>query len=294
MHREGMVYFSIDGQIMIIRCWGSRGSIPVSGIEYERYGGDTTCLEIISKDDDLIVVDAGSGIRRLGLKAIKARRRTVNLIFTHSHWDHILGFPFFKPAYIPGTTLNLFGCPFAQASIRNLLSSTMSPPYFPVKIEDLKAELVYHGACTGPFDIGPVHVTPILLSHPNQGIGYKFAEDGKTFVFLTDNELTYRHPGGLSFGEYVEFSRGADLLIHDAEYTREEYQATEGWGHSVYDDALRLAEEAHVRQFGLFHHNQERTDAGIDEIVGECKIILDGHQTRMECLAIAAGTELVL
>ena len=145
------------------------------------------------------------------------------MVFTHAHWDHLLGFPFFKPAYARGTTINLFGCPFAQASIKNLLFEHDVPSVFSRKIEDLDADIAYHGACTGPFDIGPVHVTPILLSHPNQGIGYKFVEEKKSFVFLTDNELAFKHPGGLDFSAYVEFANEADLLIHDAEYTREEY-----------------------------------------------------------------------
>jgi len=280
--------------IMVIRCWGARGSIPVSGAEYLKYGGDTTCLEIITTDGDTIVVDAGSGIRKLGTKLLKSDQKNINIVFTHAHWDHLLGFPFFKPVYVRGTTLRLFGCPFAQASIKNLLSSTMSPPYFPVKLEDLKADIIYYGACSGPFDIGSVHVTPILLSHPNQGIGYKFVEDGKSFVFLTDNELTFRHPGGLRFEEYVDFCSKAEVLIHDAEYTREEYRTTKGWGHSVYDDALKLARDARVGLFGLFHHNQERTDDALDEIVGECKIILDGNNDPLECLAVSVGTEIVL
>ena len=279
---------------MVIRCWGARGSIPVSGTEYLKYGGDTTCLEITSKDGDTIVVDAGSGIRKLGLKLIKSHNKNINMVFTHAHWDHLLGFPFFKPAYAHGTTINLFGCPFAQSSIKSLLSNTMSPPFFPVKLEDLNADIVYHGACAGPFDIGPVHITPILLSHPNQGIGYKFVEEKKSFVFLTDNELTFKHPGGLAFREYVEFANEADLLIHDAEYTREEYRLTKGWGHSVFDDALRLATDAHVEHFGLFHHNQERSDRAVDDIVGECKELLEEQKNALVCEAISAGTQIVL
>ena len=279
---------------MIIRCWGARGSIPVSGSEYLKYGGDTTCIEISTKGGETIVVDAGSGIRKLGLKLFDAKKKTINMVFTHAHWDHLLGFPFFKPVYVRESTINLFGCPFAQASIRNLLSNTMTPPYFPVRLEDLAAEFVYHGACTAPFDIGPVHVIPILLSHPNQGIGYKFIEDNKSFVFLTDNELTFKHPGGLEFREYADFSANADLLIHDAEYTRDEYRSTRGWGHSVYEDALALAMDAHVRHFGLFHHNQERTDSAVDEIVAKCTQRVEEQKQTLTCRAISAGTEIVL
>ena len=279
---------------MIIRCWGSRGSIPVSGSDYNRYGGDTTCIEITTKDGDVIIVDAGTGIRKLGAKLSAAGQKNISIIFTHAHWDHLLGFPFFKPIYERGTTLRMYGCPFAQASIKELLANTMKPPYFPVRLEDLKATLAYFGACSGPFEIGSVHVTPILLSHPNQGIGYKFVEDDKSFVFLTDNELSFAHPGGLGFGEYAAFARNADLLIHDSEFTSEEYARTRGWGHSTYDDALRLATEARVRTFALFHHNQERVDADLDRIVEACRRNLDGMRIDMNCLAAAAGQEFAL
>jgi phosphoribosyl 1,2-cyclic phosphodiesterase len=251
-------------------------------------------MEIISNDGDTIIVDAGTGIRKLGNELLRAERKNYSMVFTHAHWDHLMGFPFFKPVYTEGISLQLYGCPFAQASIKDILSKSMSPPYFPVNLEDLRADISYHGACAGGFDIGSIHVTPIHLSHPNRGIGYKFVEDDKSFVFLTDNELTYKHPGGLDYQDYLDFSANADLLIHDAEYTREEYRTTKGWGHSVYDDALMLAMEAHVHQFGLFHHNQERTDAAIDGIVGVCDDIVDNHHASLHCLAISAGTEITL
>jgi phosphoribosyl 1,2-cyclic phosphodiesterase len=279
---------------MKIHCWGSRGSVPVSGPEYLKYGGDTTCMEIVSKDGDTIIIDAGTGIRKLGNKLFKEKQNDINIIFTHAHWDHLSGFPFFKPIYSRETSLSLYGCPFAQVSIRDLLSNSMSPPHFPVNLDDLKADIVYKGACAGAFDIGTIHVTPILLSHPNQGIGYKFVEDGKSFVFLTDNELTYKHPGGLDYQEYADFSVDADLLIHDSEYTQEEYRITKGWGHSVYKDALKLAIDAHVKQFGLFHHNQDRTDTALDGIIEECNIIINGNHATLDCFAVSAGAEIIL
>src|SRR3972149_5651974 len=279
---------------MLIRCWGSRGSVPVAGNEYLKHGGDTTCMEITSNNGDVIIVDAGTGIRKLGNKLLRTDKRNYNIVFTHAHWDHLMGFPFFKPVYTKRISLHLYGCPFAQASIKEILSKSMSPPYFPVNLEDLRADISYHGACSGGFDIGSIHVTPILLSHPNKGIGYKFVEEGRSFVFLTDNELTYKHPGGLDYREYLDFSTNADLLIHDAEYTREEYSVTKGWGHSVYDDALNLAVEAHVQQFGLFHHNQDRSDAGLDRIVEKCENIIADRHAALDCFAVSAGTEITL
>jgi len=279
---------------MIIRCWGSRGSIPVCGREYLKYGGSTTCMEVETQDGQIIILDAGSGIRRLGVTLQSEERRELNLIFTHSHWDHLLGFPFFKPIYAKGVRLNIYGCPFAQNSIQAILSATMREPNFPVPFSALRADLHYHGACVGEFTIGPVTVTPILLSHPNQGIGYKLAEDGKTFVFLTDNELRFTHPGGLTFQEYAQFSTGADLLIHDAEFTEEEYGHTKTWGHSVYTDAVQLAVEAGVQRLGLFHHNQERSDDAVDGIVQDCERILGERGSSLDCFAVHEGMEIEL
>ncbi len=279
---------------MVITCWGSRGSIAVSGAEYLKYGGDTTCIEIRSKNNDLIIVDAGTGIRKLGIKLLKAKEKNINLIFTHAHWDHLFGFPFFKPIYFSGVKINLYGCPFAQNSIKEMISKSMSAPNFPVNLNDLKAEIEYFGACTGPFEIGPIQVIPILLSHPNMGIGYKFIEDDKTFVFLTDNELTYPHPGGLEYNDYLEVTKNADLLIHDAEYTQNEYKITKGWGHTVYNDALNFALEANVKRFGLFHHNQERTDEALDKIVEDCENIIKSKNSNLKCFAVAAGMNIDL
>lgn len=251
-------------------------------------------MEIIGSDGTIIIVDAGTGIRKLGNNLSKGSLKEFNMVFTHAHWDHLMGFPFFKPIYTKGISLHLYGCPFAQSSIKEILSKSMSPPHFPVNLEDLRADISYHGACTGEFDIGSFHITPILLSHPNQGIGYKFVEEGKSFVFLTDNELTYKHPGGRDYQEYLEFSVNADLLIHDSEYTREEYRTTKGWGHSTFDDSLQLAMEAHVRQFGLFHHNQDRTDAALDGIVKICENTIDNRHTVLHCFAVSAGMEIPL
>jgi phosphoribosyl 1,2-cyclic phosphodiesterase len=279
---------------MIIRCWGARGSIPVSGKEYITYGGDTTCIEIRTKNNEIIIVDAGSGIRALGNRLLEEGRHDYTMLFTHSHWDHIMGFPFFKPIYFKTTRINMLGCPFAEESVKQMISKVMAPPNFPVNFEDIKAKIAYHEICEDFFQVDSVDITPIPLSHPNQGMGYKFVEDGKAFVFLTDNELGFRHEGGLDYKDYCEFSKGADLLIHDAEYRKSEYKTTKAWGHSLYTDALRLAIEAGVKKIGLFHHNQERSDQGIDAIVSDCKKTVKDNQVSLECFAMHQGMEIEL
>ncbi len=279
---------------MIIRCHGARGSIPVSGPEYIKYGGDTTCLEIRSKNDEIIIVDAGSGIRRLGNQLLEEGRLRCHLIFTHSHLDHILGFPFFKPLYHENATIHLMGCPATQGNIQKLLSKAMSAPLFPIQFDALLATIDYDVECRLGYQIDSIEIFPINLNHPNGGMGYKFVEDGKSFVFLTDNELGSKHRNGRSFEEYTEFSRDADLLIHDSEFTKEEYQITKGWGHSTYQDALRLAQEAHVKAFGLFHHNQNRSDRDQDRIVQECRSMNEDNHINMDCFALTQTTTLTL
>ncbi len=279
---------------MIIRCWGARGSIPVCGPEYIKYGGDTTCMEIRTGDDTIIIIDAGSGIRKLGSRLIAEGRFEYYMVFTHSHWDHILGFPFFKPIYRKETSIHMCGCPFNQESVKEMIAKVMTPPNFPVDLNNVQARISYHEPCQSSIAIGPMTVTPISTSHPNSGIGYKFSEKGKNFVFLTDNELGYKHPGGLDYADYVRFTAGADLLLHDSEYTEEEYRTKKTWGHSMYRDALQLALDAQVKNFGLFHHNQERTDAALDEIVAQCRQIIAVRRASLDCFAVQEGMEIRL
>lgn len=271
---------------MKIKCWGSRGSVSVSGKEYLKYGGDTTCLEIRSEEDNLIIVDAGTGIRRLGIELMKENRYSFDMLFTHAHWDHLMGFPFFAPIYNENYKIRMQGCPFAQKFIATMLGKVMSPPNFPIEYYELKADFEYLPECPITFNIGSVTIKPIPLSHPNQGSGYRFSEKGKDFVFITDNELGYQHKGGLLFNDYLEFTKGADLLIHDAEYTPKEYLTVKQWGHSTYTDALDLAIEAGVKKFGLFHLNQNRTDNAVDRMVEHCQQIADEKGANLECFAV--------
>ena len=278
---------------MRIRCWGARGSIPVSGPEYLKYGGDTTCVEVRATAGDIIIIDAGSGIRRLGGQLVAEGATEMDLLFTHAHWDHLLGFPFFKPLYRPGVAVRVFGSPFAQKTIQQMLSETMSRPNFPVPLEEVHADVSFHesGDCPGPLNLGGVTVVATVLSHPDRGLGYKFIEGGRAFVFLTDNELGLQHPGGGTFDDYVGFCAGADLLIHDAEFAPEEYEHTRGWGHSTWADALALALRAGVKSLGLYHHNQDRTDEEVDAFVASCRGRIARENAELECFAVSHETQ---
>jgi len=275
---------------MEVTIWGARGSVPVSGPEYLRYGGDTTCLEVRGPDGPLLI-DAGTGIRRAGDRLDDQRVRHISLLFTHAHWDHVLGFPFFRPLYTPGVRIEIYGCLEAQASVREMLGRAMSPPGFPVHLGDVAAELVFHEPCRGHFEAGGLTVTTIPLSHPNGGVGYRIEEGHRRIVFLTDNELGSVLSGGRTRAEYERFSAGADLLLHDGELTAEEYHSRRGWGHSTWEDALGLALDAGVSRFGLWHHNMQRDDDAIERIVGECRTRVVAAKAAVECFAARQGDQ---
>jgi phosphoribosyl 1,2-cyclic phosphodiesterase len=284
---------------MKIRVWGCRGSIGVSGPSTLRYGGHSTCLEIRTASKQVIVVDAGSGIRNLGKALLQEPGMdAVRFLFTHSHWDHLMGFPFFAPAYSPKFSLSFCSGPHAQGSIRKYLSHQMEAPYFPVDISVMKAELIFR--CERPnqepcnCSVAGVEICPVPINHPNGGYGYKFIEGLKTFVFLTDNELGYKHAGGLDRAQYTEFCKGVDLLLHDAQYTEEEYRVTRGWGHSTYADATDLAVQAGVKRLGLFHHDPDRTDDELDRQVDFCRERIQRSGHALECFAAAEGMVLDL
>jgi phosphoribosyl 1,2-cyclic phosphodiesterase len=279
---------------MKVKFWGARGSTPVSGRQYNTYGGSTACVEVRSQKNDLIIIDAGTGIRALGKELIKNPNNDFTMLFTHSHWDHVIGFPFFAPIYRKKTKIRMLGCSFSSDPIREIVAKTMQPPGFPVKFSEISAKFEFASVCAAGWDVGPISIVPIELSHPNHGLGYKFQEQGRTFVFLTDNELSFMHPGGRGFNDYLSFARGAELLVHDADYTNAEYSRRRTWGHSTYQQALDLALKAGVKSLGLFHHNQDRTDRDIEKILVSCRKLIKAAGSKMNCFAVKEGQEVSL
>lgn len=271
---------------MDIKCWGSRGSISVSGKQYLKYGGDTTCIEITARTGETIIVDAGTGIRELGDSLIERDISRYTLLFTHAHWDHILGIAFFRPLQFSRVKVLIQDREFSGIPTRDVLAQVMKQPFFPISLKDLKAAIKFDAALDGSFSIGSIRIETIPSSHSCGGLGYKFVEDGKTFVFLTDNELGYDHPDGKGFDAYVNFSQNADLLFHDGEYTENEYKRKKGWGHSSIQDALDLALKANVKKLGVFHLNQNRTDDQMDKIIKDCQVGLKKKNHRLDCFAV--------
>lgn len=280
--------------MMDIKCWGSRGSIPVSGGEYVRYGGDTTCIEVTAKSGETIIIDAGTGIRRLGKSLMEKDITRYYLLFTHAHWDHVMGIGFFRPLLFSKVKIKIQDRTFSGIPTRDVLSEVMKQPFFPIGLKDLKADIQFDKTLNTLFTIGSVRIETIPLNHAGGGLGYKFTEDGKSFVFLTDNELGFDHPEGAGFDAYVDFSRDVDLLIHDGEYTRNEYRRKTGWGHSSIEDILGLAVKAGVQKLGLFHLNQDRTDDQMDQIIRDCQIDLKKQNSGVDCFAVACNQSIHL
>jgi phosphoribosyl 1,2-cyclic phosphodiesterase len=257
---------------MKLTIWGARGSISVSGPMYNKYGGDTTCAEIETKSGEVVILDAGTGLRALGNQMLKEKRKEFHFLLTHAHWDHLMGLPFFKPLYRKDSSMFFHGCTFSQQSVRVLLENTMRAPFFPVDVSGISSSLKFDEVCHLEHVFCGLTCLSVPLSHPNNGFGFRLSEEGKSVVFIPDNELSLVHPGGGAFEDYVNFCEGADVLMHDAEYRPEEYLAfSKGWGHSIFLDTVRLGAEAKVKKLILWHINQDRFDDAADKLVEEAR-----------------------
>lgn len=276
---------------MRVKIWGCRGSIPVSGRSYLKYGGDTTCLEIRTQNDVVIIVDSGTGIRNLGRLLLKQQVSSCHLIFTHYHWDHIIGFPFFKPLYRADFSINIYEPSLEYKDSSKIVKKIMEKPYFPISYNKLSADIKFVVIDEKSFMIDSVEIVPIKLNHPNGGFGYKFIENSKEFVFITDNELGFVHDDGQGFDVYKNFISGADVVIHDSEFNETEYNWARSWGHSLYIDSVRLAMEANAKKLILFHHNQNRTDYCLEKIEKKCELYIEQRNSELECVAAYDGME---
>jgi CheY-like chemotaxis protein len=290
---------------MNVRFWGTRGSMAKPGPTTLRYGGNTSCVEIRSVDGTLVVLDCGTGAHGLGhlLTAAGQPRCNGHLMITHTHWDHIQGFPFFAPLFVPGNTWDIYAPGALGQQLERTLAGQMEYNYFPVTLEQLGATTSYHDLAEGRFAVGGVSVVTQYLNHPALTLGYRLESGGVVIVYSVDHEPHAPNPAARRAGEppmhaedrrHVEFLAEADLVIHDAQYTLDEYPQKTGWGHTPAEWAVDYAIAARARRLALFHHDPLRTDDAIDGLVDTCRRRAGAAGSPLHVFAAAEGDELHL
>jgi len=272
---------------MQVTFWGTRGTLPVPGPDTVRYGGNTTCVTVLTEQGELVILDAGTGIRNLGkLLAAQEGPQNATLYLSHSHWDHIQGFPLFAPAYEAQFSLTVLGCTEHRTSLRDILARQQDSPVFPVPLDALHANIEIGDYCIDWFTHGSVRIRTTRLIHPGGACGFRIEENGRSLVFMTDNELP---DSGPEWDRFVSYCKGADLLIHDAQHTGAELPARANFGHSAADYAVELGRRAGVRTVLLFHHDPDRTDAELDTLVAACDSAIERAGTGLCVFAAMEG-----
>lgn len=281
---------------MKITFWGTRGSIASPGPETVVYGGNTTCLEITLSSGRTVVIDAGTGIRKLGDALLERPDiRNLVLLMTHVHWDHLSGFPFFGPLFQRDGRLRVDGCRNGLDGLKRVFTSNYLDGTWPIRFEDLKARIEHtHELARGRLVLDETVVESHRLQHPQGGLGFKFKEPSGTFVFLTDNELLDEGWVGSCYKDFVRFCRGADLLVHDCQYVPEEMDVRRGWGHSDLDSVVRLAVEAKVKSLLLFHHDPWRTDKAMDDMIARGRALLERKDKSLTLDAAREGSSVTV
>lgn len=276
---------------MRVEFWGVRGSIAVSGARFARTGGNTTCVEV-EHEGHRLILDGGTGLRALGehwgFRPLKA-----TVLFTHLHWDHIQGVPFFTPAFHPDSELVFAAADRGEHRVRETLAAQMRPPQFPIGLEALVGAKRFvdldlrSSPLASVFEVGPFRVTPCEQDHPDGVVVYRVEAGGKSLVFATDTE----HGGVRIDRALVDLSHGCDLLVHDAQYTAAEYRGEagpprRGWGHSMWTEAVEVARRAAVGRLALFHHDPSRGDDAVDAIEAEARELLPATFAAREGMAV--------
>lgn len=254
---------------MKVTLWGTRGSLASPGPETVRYGGNTPCVEVRGRDGTVVVLDAGTGMRRLGT-TIGADLRRVDILLTHLHMDHIQGLGFFRPLYTPGLDIRVWGPASATRDLGARLALYLSPPLFPVSLRDLPCRWSLHNVPLGRFEIGGLRIQAALICHPGPTVGYRLSEDGVSLAYLPDHEPALgatAFPADPEWTSGYDLAAGADLLIHDAQYTQDEYARHIGWGHCALPDAVAFARLARARRLVTFHHDPAHDDDTLDRFV---------------------------
>lgn len=258
---------------MEVRFWGVRGSVATSGAQVARIGGNTSCVEVTSGAHRLIL-DAGTGLRGLGDQMIREGKLDAAMLWSHLHWDHVQGFPFFTPAYLANARLELFG-PFGngEVALREVLEKQMQPPGFPVPLSAMRSQMTFAAARPGdPFEYGPFRITPVELPHPQGCLGFRIEADGKSFFYATDVEMTLETLSP----EVAKVMEGVDALCLDGQYTPDEYEGKagpprKGWGHSTMIDAAKIGFAVNARRLFLFHHDPAHNDETVENMAEEAR-----------------------
>lgn len=282
---------------MHVQFWGTRGSIAKPGPSTARYGGNTSCIEVRSARGTLIVIDCGTGAHSLGQKLMSTGAKGLrgHILISHTHWDHIQGVPFFAPLFVPGNEWDIYGPKGLDQSLRETLAGQMQYTYFPVTPDQFGATIRYHDLVEGTFHLDDIKVSTHYLNHPALALGYRLEADGATIVYCCDHEPHSRilASGQGEFGgqdlRHSEFIHGADLLIHDAQYTAAEYPTKVGWGHSPAEYAVKLGQHAHVKRLALTHHDPLRDDDAIDRVLEGIRAGLRATGSALEVFAAAEG-----
>lgn len=289
-----------------VKFWGTRGSIPTPGPRTRRYGGNTSCVEV-RIDETLFLCDGGTGLREFGVDWLGRGRPSLSahMFFSHMHWDHIQGFPFFTPAYMPGSELRVYEAAPGDTRVQRLLRGQMSSEYFPVSFADLGATIQAGHFTNGEVSIEGVRVSCLEQPHPGRSFAYSFEHDGKKVVYATDSELDLllmdpdvaeRQPDALRrLPEHiVRFVAGADLLIADGQYTDAEYGRKKGWGHARANTVVDLAVQAHVRNCAIFHHDPMHSDDLVEQKVQAARQRAAQHGSSVTIFGAREGLELKL
>ncbi len=257
---------------MRVCLWGTRGSIASAGPETILYGGNTSCIEVEGRDGTIVILDAGTGVRRVGDTYDEPRR--LDILLTHLHMDHIQGLGFFGPFFRDDFEVHVWGPPSTTQDLRTRLTRYLSPPLFPVRLRDVAARLELHDVPTGAFRIGGLEITGAMVIHPGQTLGYRVSDGSSTVAYLPDHEPALGasvFPTEPEWTSGHELVRGVDLLVHDAQYTADEYEQRVGWGHSRVSDAVALAAQATARRLVTFHHDPAHDDAALDAMLEQAR-----------------------
>jgi CheY-like chemotaxis protein len=294
---------------MKVRFWGTRGSIATPGPATNHFGGNTSCVEVTTASGDLLIIDCGTGIRPLArdLESRGKQGGRLNILVGHTHWDHIQGFPFFTAAFRQENTIAIHGPEGSGRSLREVLSGQMEFTYFPVELSQLPAKITYHDLGEGIYQIGSARVATQYLNHPATTLGYRIEADGVVVVYLADHEPFSEQlwRGGAEPGcidsishdgdrRHARFMADADLIIHDAQYTPEEYASKKTWGHSTYDYVVELAAAAGVRRVALTHHDPDHDDSFVAAIERRAQLLAATRGASFEVFCAYEGCEIAL